>query len=578
MGIDFDDSQRHVLAGEVGARRVVVAGPGAGKTATSVALIRQIDAEHSLPGGSQILFVSFSRAAVKAALEAFGDGSAEYRGTVSAMTLDSLAWQLTGADCRPDGPSASDFDDTVRLAVKQLESEYDGEFDEVIHLIVDEAQDLSRDRRDLLCAVIDRLPEDAGVTIFGDPLQAIYDFLDGDVKSAQSSWDALLKDLRKRSITETLTLDGEYRARRRGPRKVATAVPELRSTSKPRRADLLDEVVSDLTHLNLSEFADKVPTWPGRTAVLARTNAEVAFLFDKLSREGLSCTLNENRRRRRLVNPWVAQLWASAAGTPITRDDFQAFVEAHSDVDEGAFRLMLHATESGSSIRWRDVARLLARGDAEPGPWFQEARKPIEVSTIHQAKGLEFENVAVVGAASMLRPPHAGFEPETELLFVALSRARDRVVVLDWDAPFSKVSPSSGLLYEPHPVREVATTVCISPGHLRGDLQVGSAAGQQALAEYRPGQLLEFELLSSAGGEWPSYRCRLAGETVGATTSEFGIVLADVLRVGGRTNRWPSLGQVPMDGIETAWADRGDALSFWLKPRPFGFLAVNWGR
>jgi len=84
-------------------------------------------------------------------------------------------------------------------------------------------------------------------------------------------------------------------------------------------------------------------------------------------------------------------------------------------------------------------------------------------------------------------------------------------------------------------------------------------------------------LLASGGAEWPSYRCRVEGEAVGMTTREFGLALVDVLRMRGRTAGWPSLGNVPMDGVETLWAEGGDSLSFWLKPRPFGFSTVDWG-
>lgn len=570
--VDLDESQRRVLDAAPQARRIVVAGPGAGKTATSVALISEIEAATLGAEDRQILFLSFSRAAVKAAFDAFGSVDGDYRATISAMTLDSLAWQLTEADPGTDALVSADFDRVVREATSQLEARYEGEFDDVVHVIVDEAQDLALDRRALLCAVIDRLPEDAGVTIFGDPLQSIYEFLEGlATHTRTSAWEDLLDDLRARSITTTLTLDGQYRARRRGPRKVTAVASKLRHAAGADQADLLDDLVSDLTHFNLTEFAGKARDWAGSTAVLVRTNAEVALVFDYLSRSGVRCGWRKSGMNRPIVAPWVAQLWSAIGGAPVSLENFRDFADSVNGVDTGWFRILHHSAGSGKTIDWRAIARVCGRAEDTSDPWFEDRGTAVQVLTIHQAKGLEFDNVAVVGARSILRPP-ADREPETELLFVALSRARDKVVVIDWEPPFTRTA-GSGRLYEPHPAHDVPVRICVTPDDLRSDDQIGTDAGQAALAERAHCTDLEFELLSSGGAEWPSYRCRVAGEVVGATTPQFGMSFARALRMQGPSGRWPSLGSVPLDGVESTWFLGVDA-KFWLRPRPFGFSDV----
>ncbi|AWK71829.1 hypothetical protein CBI38_09740 [Rhodococcus oxybenzonivorans] len=571
--VDFDESQRRVLDAPPQARRIVVAGPGAGKTALSVALIGEIDATAGAAEDRQILFLSFSRAAVKAAFNAFGSIDGDYRATISAMTLDSLAWQLTETDPCTDAVVPVDFDRVVREATSQLERRYEGEFDGVIHVIVDEAQDLALARRALLCAVIDRLPEDAGVTIFGDPLQSIYEFLDGIANhTRKSAWDNLLDDLRARSITTILTLDGGYRARRRGPRKVAAVGSRLRRATADDQVDLLDDLVSDLTHFHLTEFAGKVQDWAGSTAVLVRTNAEVALVFDYLSRSGVRCRWRESGRNRPFVAPWVAQLWSALGGAPVSQENFRDFAESVDGVDRGWFRFLHHSAGSGKTIDWRAIARTCARAEDTSDPWFEDFGNAIQVLTIHQAKGLEFDNVAVVGARSILRPP-ADREPEAELLFVALSRARDKVVVINWEPPYTKHAAGSGRLYVPHPAHDIPAKIFVTPDDLRLDVQIGTAAGQAALAEHAHCTDLEFELLSSGGAEWPSYRCRVDEEVAGATTPQFGMLVARALRMQGQSGRWPSLGSVPLDGVESTWS-QGVDVRFWLRPRPFGFSDV----
>lgn len=571
VGVEFDESQLRILNAPATERRVVVAGPGAGKTATSVALISAIDATAGID--DQILFLSFSRAAMTAAFDAFGDSDRSYNATISAMTLDSLAWQLTGATSGAGALTSADFDRIVRAAAAELAVAYDDQFDAVIHLVVDEAQDLSPARRLLLGAVIDRLPEESGITVFGDPLQSIYDFFDTPDQFAEQSWDALLEDLKTRSITTVLTLDGSYRARRRGPRKVATMAHALRRATETEQINLLDDLVSDLTRLELSEFAELTDSWQGTTALLTRTNAEVALLFDFLSRAGIQCTWRQSGHDQPTVAPWVAQLWSAVRGAPISAANFYAFAETALDVDPSWFRLLLHSTKSTKMIEWRAVARVCAKAEDPSDPWFKDRKTGVQISTIHQAKGLEFDNVAVAGWRTMLRP-NDGRRPERELLFVAFSRARDRIVALDWDGAFTKSVFGTGLLVKPHPANEFPVEICLTPDHFQSDYQVGTELGQHTLAGSNSGAVVEFELLSGRGAEWPSYRCRLEGEPVGATTQAFGVSLAKAVRWQGRSTGWPSLGSVAMEGTEAAWSI-GQETKFWLKPRPFGFSVVN---
>jgi DNA helicase-2/ATP-dependent DNA helicase PcrA len=61
--------------------------------------------------------------------------------------------------------------------------------------------------------------------------------------------------------------------------------------------------------------------------------------------------------------------------------------------------------------------------------WFRErTRQPVEIITMHGAKGLEFDLVIVSGIADGILPdPSAVMEEERRLFYVALSRARDEL-------------------------------------------------------------------------------------------------------------------------------------------------------
>ncbi|WP_419220202.1 AAA family ATPase [Gordonia sp. CPCC 206044] len=572
MTLSLDDAQRRLLDAPTTERRVVIAGPGAGKTTASIELAREIGDRQSPTGDDRaVLFVSFSRAAMAAAFTSFGSTAEPALVDVAAMTLDSLAWQLTETSGDPHGPEP-DFENVIRRATEKLRSDYDEEIDAVAHLIVDEAQDMSTVRRDFLYAIIDRLPDDAGVTVFGDPLQSIYEFLDTASDGVESAWESLVAGLAARSITATYVLDGAHRARRRGPKKVAAVIDGLRSAGSRQQVSLLDDLITDLTHLEIGEFVADSRGWTGTTAVLTRTNLDATHLFETIASAGVACGWNEPGRPRPRVAPWVAQLWASVDGNPLTRRDFMVFAASGAHLDSEWFRLMLTEGDGGDSVDWQKLVRSLRAGVDPSSPWYVVPESDVLVSTIHQSKGLEWDNVAVVDAEGLLRDVGCR-DPETELLSVALSRARDRVVVVDWRSPFTKSRPGGGLRYVPHPKNRQPTAVQLTPDVIRTDKPSGGREAQQVLGSCDRNAPVEFDLLESGAAEWPTYRCRIEGTTVGVTSKCFGRRLA---AVAGRPHRWPSLGSVPTDGVETVWAT-SNGLQMWLVPRPFGMAEVTWG-
>lgn len=573
MNTSLDEYQLRVIAGGISERRIVVAGPGTGKTATSVALIEEF-ARSSNEG--VVLFLSFSRSAMRAAFAAFGEQISDVPIDVHAMTLDSLAWQLTDQESPGEDHRPPNFDEVVRSAEVKLNSAYEGEVDEVVHLIVDEAQDMSAPRRALLGALIDRLPEHAGVTIFGDPLQSIYEFFDGDHgESMEPGWSHLVDDLTYRSITTTYELSVDHRARRRGPKKVATASAELRRRNEgAERAAVLEDLLVDLPRLDFGGFVVRASEWKGTSAVLMRTNAEVAETFSQLTAEGVPCVWREPGRADPRIAPWVAELWSEVGEKPLTVELFAAFAAARPEVEGTGYRELLRHADQRGRVDWAGLARSLRVATEPTRPWFADHDRStnlLTVSTIHQAKGLEWDNVAVIGPDELLIESVSGTR-EPELLFVAVSRARDRVTLLDWKMPYTRRGPGPGQrVYRPQPGRRVAAAICVTPEDLVIDRQSNDAEAQHVLAKSRPNERMEFDLLASGHAEWPTYRCRVGSTIVGITSPAFGRCLAAVAPRGLR--QWPLLGPVFMDGVEARFTI-GDQPRFWLQPRPFGMAEV----
>lgn len=569
--LEPDESQAALLRGPLDERRLVVAGPGAGKTTVSVLLISEI-CKALRYTDRPVLYISFSRAAMHAAFGAF-EGAADdlSNGAVDVlpMTMDSFAWQITEQDQR--GASEwPDFDEVIRLAVRSLSENYSGELDDVAHLIVDEAQDLSPVRQDLLFAIIERLPSDAGVTVFGDPMQSIYGFLNRDAGNVAQSWGRLLDGLSARSVTGTFRLDGAHRAHRAGPRKVASALQNRDLPDRAGAVESLDDLMTEFSIWDVPRFVKSAQGWAGSTAVLARTNAEVIALFHTLASLGLGCAWNSPKQVQPRVSPVIAELWRRSRGEALTFEQFSAVANAGTGLSSEWFSLMLSEVGAAQSIDWSAFARTL-NGSVDPSlPWLVGLEDGVVVSTVHRSKGLEWDNVAVVEGADLLTE-FGGRQPEPELAYVALSRARERIVLLEWRQPPIVRDKASHLYYQPHPKWRRPISVGITPSCLASK-QVGGEAAQRVLAVCEHHAMMEFELLASGLSEWPVYRCKVDGLAVGVTSDDFGRGLAKLL--GRHRAGWPLLGSVPIDGVETAWSTVGE-VRFWLKPRPLGMSAVD---
>ena len=167
-----DFSQQRIISLPSNARAVVVAGPGAGKTFTIQQRII-----HLLEAGlspTTISVIAFSRTAVAELLRRVPVIDGEM---VDIRTIDSIAGLFVTHATEDIGET--DYEKTVRQATTLIAR--DDRIarrwtDRLRSLIVDEAQDVVGARRKMLTTLIESLPSDCGVTVFGDPAQAIYDY------------------------------------------------------------------------------------------------------------------------------------------------------------------------------------------------------------------------------------------------------------------------------------------------------------------------------------------------------------------------------------------------------------------
>src|SRR5690606_2931909 len=159
------------------------------------------------------------------------------------------------------------------------------ELSQIEHVVIDEAQDLVGQRADLILGLIERLPEDCGITIFADEAQAIYGFSDGGYpprdRATADSVQSLLDQLRtaRQSEFSTLALREIYRTSSPGLRKIFSElrreVLDVQKQTPGFHAEIADRIrqLADRSGFRWKDL--KVADFDSDDLLLFRTRAEV---------------------------------------------------------------------------------------------------------------------------------------------------------------------------------------------------------------------------------------------------------------------------------------------------------------
>lgn len=424
--IELNEEQLDVVEAAADARLLVIAGAGQGKTEVVVSRINSLVQDEGLTASEEILVLSFSRAAVSAVRTRLDMRDAA---TPIVRTFDSFASVLlVGAGIQPEGS----FNDRIQRAT-QLLKEADEAPEEVgllRHIVIDEVQDLVGDRADFVIEILNRLDEDAGITALGDPLQGVYDFqLDDSLSktSAEDVFDSLKGSFR----CDTVGLGKNYRARGKYPKEVVVLGDKLRATVDSDEADdLLVDLVYELPYRGeIEDWHDLVtPSAGKKTAVLCTTNADVLRVSRFLNEKSVAHAV------RRQAQDFGAARWIAGALGPLPgpkerRSDVEAALErliAEHDVDQ-KWNELKSAEGRTRDFDSLDLHRMnsLVKARALPLVLTEPDLSSVIVSTIHRAKGLEFDSVFVVEPNWL--PPDEDRWTRVRREYVALSRARDEI-------------------------------------------------------------------------------------------------------------------------------------------------------
>lgn len=464
METDFfwDLDQAAVIQAAPVAHLLVESAPGCGKTAVACARVAHLIDLGLEP--ANILLLSFTRTAVAelrnriAALAS----DVERARAVKITTLDSEVWHLLyGFDEVEVNRLFGGYESNIERVLKMLRSQHQELSDylsRLEHLIVDEAQDLTGVRADLVIELIRSLPGDCGVTIFADGAQAIYGFTTDDEEERNNICPG-----------DFLSLIDNHQApefeRRQLTEIHRTYRPGLVKICRETRRHIFDDSLSAFDRFkavtdSIRLFADgtvasiedeQIANCPD-TLVLFRRRSEVLVASSILSGKGI-----EHRVRMSgltvIIYPWVAWILGSFTGPYLDRGEFDrrwddplvSSVAAGLGSEDAWQLLFRFAGDARGRIEMRKLRRVLSR-----------SRPPVElcqpecgtrgaiVGTIHASKGREASRVVLMipTVSSSLDQ-----DEESRVMYVGATRARRELKV--GDRPFMRAArlEESGRVY-----------------------------------------------------------------------------------------------------------------------------------
>lgn len=604
------------------AKTLVVAGAGTGKTHTLVQRLDMlVDRDDLIPG--EILVLSFSRAAVKE-LRSRILGNARAARRVQAKTFDGWATGIVH-DLDPDGGwRSAPFDERIEGATVAIEAGRLNELyvDGISHVIIDEVQDLVGVRRQMVETLLDHL-RGAGFTVVGDPAQSIYGF-QIPVEERPQEVNAFLSWLRNTfpdgDVTE-LHLTRNFRA--------ATATAQLALGEGPvLQADGLSSAEYSKTHDRLltslikstAPFADlndsfalgSFRAFTGSCAVLCQNNAQALQISEQLYAGGIGHRLQRSAQER-VVPAWLGVLFRLAEGSVLSRSRFEELMPRLGLPEEISSELLwsalMRADGRGGDRRGVDFNRIRAAllTGRIPDELAAQPSASLVVSTVHRAKGLEFDRVIVTAPDPILGRKNNCTDPagEARALYVAMTRPRSELYHLplprDWYLSKDTNGYRSTNRWYRKGNRQSTRGQRYGMEILGGDVCRERPAGgdtsgahpvelQHYLAKcVRTGDSVQLEALNGltpSDDQSPRYSIVHEGRHIGVMSERFRRALYSIRhnRQQAQELSWPTrMMQLRIDAVETVAGSDAAAEAaglgergVWLAPRLIGMAKFDW--
>jgi len=443
-GLPWSTEQRVVIDLPDSARVLVHAGPGTGKTAVALARVSRLVAAGM--DAHQILIISFTRTAVaelRTRIQGMSPDNADAVG-VQIATIDSKMWQVRRgfeAEAVQKSSREVDFESNLERMQDLLDGKDSGAreyLQGLQHIVVDEAQDVVGTRAQLLLSILRLLPSTCGITVFGDPDQAIYGFSEDSANRATSApEDDFLSAFADSDLCQdVLELSHIFRAGGATVEALFLAARQHlggRNDSSQTRCVRMQEAIQAHSR-HIERWTPDEVAGDRDALVLFRTRVEVLQSAAMLASKGHSFRMRLGGMGE-VAHPWVASLLGDFPEPLLSK---ATFLERWAALQHHAFFTGLVPDKSWDSLRsvagsrgFVSIALLRQKllRTRPPPELAQEAcgGQGPTLSTIHASKGREAPKVhlALMSAGSTVVDSAVDWDEESRVWYVAATRTQE---------------------------------------------------------------------------------------------------------------------------------------------------------
>ncbi len=417
-------AQKEIIDDHSDQNIVVLAGPGSGKTTLLVhklaSLIELEDVKLN-----ELLMLTFSRSATVVFKEKLRELIGTRANYVAIKTFHSFCFDLIG--------QVGNLDKTEDLFEKAIQKIRDNNVDEMVlnitTLVIDEAQDISKEEYELLQVLIEHNEKMHFIAV-GDDDQNIFEFRGSDSKYLHeftkedcNKYELLINYRSKANLVDftqqfALKMKNRYKE---GYLESYTKENGYIHLNKYDCEDFYIPIVS-----KIREIHDK-----RSIGLLTHTNEDAEILTGLLLKEGISAQLIQSNRGFKLhllyEMDWFIHLFDEECPV-ITKDSWDTniykFKEKHSS--SSLFSNMVEIFNEFHVLYpekkyLTDLVEHVSESKLED--LYRNKSNHVIVSTIHKSKGREFD-VTIL----MLNKPIAG-EAELRAVYVALTRAKETLII-----------------------------------------------------------------------------------------------------------------------------------------------------
>ena len=438
--------QKEIIEENSSKRIVVISPPGCGKTAIAALRCNNLITEQNV-NPSNLLVLSFSNAAIKELKDRIEKRSNINVDSIKLSTIDSQTFKfLRGwGEQEVREYMTGDYEQNIRTFIDLIKKKNEDVISDIKsfeHIIIEEAQDITGIRSELLLIIIKKINKNCGVTIFGDPNQAIYNFTldDGDQSEEQENFlDELIEN--KKFAQKTLN-----KIFRTDSKKLLDLFTKFRKNFVDLKQDsdgqkdflkkkkILFEKAEEDSNGIVGDIIESVGKGQ-KHLFLFRKKVEMLNAANTAFKNKQNISLRYGASPNCLY-PWIARIFYDHMDETISKkyfiDKWQNIKVVSTMDPEEAWNKIHREAPIDKDVNVETLREKLSSGKPSFDLCMRDYGESSNVlGTVHASKGRESEKVSYYTFKNEAPQKNSDFREETRIMYVAITRCRNDFSVRD---------------------------------------------------------------------------------------------------------------------------------------------------